>query len=137
MNGSKSRVSSTSAQMFPNVVAAFCFNSLVRSRNPRKITGKTTASDGASIELTNVVSMSLSKQSSVAFCGVRMASKMRSSMPKTSAFFTHAQIVGRISWHSADTLGWVSKSVSRKTGKSSGMVRMNDCGTRLARSPMM
>eukprot|EP00982_Pelagococcus_subviridis_P011118 31060-Pelagococcus_subviridis.AAC.8 len=87
------------------------------------------------MELTNVVSMSLSRQLSVCDCGSRIASMIRSSMPTISAFFTHEQI-GRITrpaqWL---TLGCVSKTHSKNAGKISGRFRMKYAGTRLARSP--
>mmetsp|Transcript_5305 Transcript_5305/g.19328 ORF Transcript_5305/g.19328 Transcript_5305/m.19328 type:complete len:234 (-) Transcript_5305:995-1696(-) len=137
MNGIKSRVSSTNAQIFPHVTAAFCLSSFVRSRKPRRMTGKMTANEGASIELTNVVSMSLSKQSSVFDCGSLMALMMRFNIPKISAFFTQAQMLGKISADKAETLGCVSKRHSKNAGNKSGTVRIKDCGTRFARSPMM
>mmetsp|Transcript_3727 Transcript_3727/g.13951 ORF Transcript_3727/g.13951 Transcript_3727/m.13951 type:complete len:292 (-) Transcript_3727:892-1767(-) len=137
MKGFRSRTSSTSAQMFPHVTAAFCLSSLVRSRSPRRMMGRTTARLGASIELTKVVSMSLSRHFSVSFWGSLMASMTRWSIPSTSAFFTHRQMGSMTCPASADTFGWVSKTHSRNAGKISGMVRMKYCGTRCARSPQV
>ena len=95
MNGLRSRTSSTSAQMLPQVTAAFFLMSMARSRKPRRMTGRITASEGASMELTNVVSISLSRHSSVSFCGFLMAETTRWSMPRISAFFTH-EVMGRM-----------------------------------------
>ena len=47
------------------------------------------------MELTNVVSISLSRHSSVSFCGFLMAETTRWSMPRISAFFTH-EVMGRM-----------------------------------------
>ena len=137
MNGLRSLTSSTKAQMFPHVTAAFCLSSFVRSRRPRMMMGRTTASEGASIELTNVVSMSLSRHVSVSFCGWRMASMTRWSIPSTSAFFTQRQMGSMTCPASADTFGCVSKTHSKNAGKISGIVRMKYCGTRCARSPQV
>mmetsp|Transcript_26805 Transcript_26805/g.65682 ORF Transcript_26805/g.65682 Transcript_26805/m.65682 type:complete len:223 (-) Transcript_26805:1234-1902(-) len=124
MKGLRSRTSSTSAQMFPHVTAAFFLMSMARSRSPRMITGSTTASEGASMELTKVVSISLSRHGSVFSCGLRIASMMRSSMPITSGFLTQ-DAMGTITCPAmADTLGWVSNTHSRNAGKISGRVRM-------------
>ena len=135
INGVKSRTSSTNAQMFPHVIAAFFLISIARSRRPRMMTGRITANEGASMEFTNVVSMSLSRQSSVSLFGLRMADITSGSIPRISAFFTHRQIGAITASATADTLGCVSNTHSRNWGKISGSVRMKYPGTRVARSP--
>ena len=135
MNGVRSRTSSTSAQMFPQVTAAFFLMSIARSRKPRMITGRITANEGASMEFTNVVSISRSRHSSVSLCGDRIALITNGSIPRISAFFTQRQIGAITASATAVTLGCVSNTVSRNAGKISGSVRMKYPGTRVARSP--
>mmetsp|Transcript_6319 Transcript_6319/g.26849 ORF Transcript_6319/g.26849 Transcript_6319/m.26849 type:complete len:291 (+) Transcript_6319:2244-3116(+) len=135
MNGVRSRTSSTSAQMFPHVTAAFFLISIARSRKPRMITGRITANDGASMEFTNVVSINRSRHSSVSLCGLRIARITNGSIPRISAFFTQRQMGAITASATAVTLGCVSNTVSRNAGKISGKVRMKYPGTRVARSP--
>ena len=121
--------------MFPHVAAAFCLISFVRSRRPRRMMGKITARLGASIEFTNVVSMSVSRHVSVSFCGSLMARMIRGSIPTISAFRTQPHTAGITRSASALTRGCVSKTHSRNAGNTSGSVRMKYAGTRCARSP--
>ncbi len=106
------------------------------SRKPRSKMGRNKGKEGEAMELKKVVYIRLYKHSSVLFWGYCIASKMRSNIPRSSAFVTLSHIGLKILKADALTFGWVSKTHSRSGPKISGIDLLKKPGARVDKSPM-
>mmetsp|Transcript_11444 Transcript_11444/g.47957 ORF Transcript_11444/g.47957 Transcript_11444/m.47957 type:complete len:289 (-) Transcript_11444:487-1353(-) len=113
--------------------ACFMISGL-RSRSERSMTGTINASEGESMELTNVMSMRRSRHAAVSLSG-RVSAPTKSSMRVcVSAFCTTPHTVGMAATAAAWTLSCVSATLSIMAGMTAGRLCSICAGAALAMS---